>query len=108
MSATELAILALATWRLSRLLVDERGPWGLLVVLRERLADVEHDERGRPVSWPDGERGLVIRCLDCCSVWLGLGLVGLYLWAPAVAIVLALPFALSAAAILAGRLNGDG
>ncbi len=104
MSAIELVVLALACWRLSRLLVDERGPFAVLVRIRERLADVEHNDRGEPVSWPDNERGLAVRCLDCVSVWIGAGLVGLYLLSPGVAVVLALPFALSAVALLGRRI----
>ena len=58
-----------------------------------------HDAEGSPASWPDTEVGILARCLDCGSVWVGLGLAGLYLLAPGLALALALPFALSTVAI---------
>lgn len=98
MSLSELIVLGLATWRIADLLHYGRGPYGVFTRLRGRLR-VSHDEDGEPVAWPDTEMGRLLRCLDCGSVWVGTGLVGLYLWSPWVAVILALPFALSAMAI---------
>ena len=98
MSLVELVVLALATWRLGRLVQFERGPGAIFIRLRE-LAGVEHDEDGKPTSYPDTELGILARCLDCGSVWIGVGLAGLYLLAPGPALVVALPLALSGAAV---------
>ncbi len=76
----------------------ERGPMQVLARLRMRFG-VEHDEDGEPVSWPDTEIGRLARCLDCGSVWVGVGLAGLYFLWPTVVLALAIPFALSAVAI---------
>ncbi len=94
----ELLILGLGVWRIARLLQYERGPLSVFARLRGRLG-VQHDEDGEPLGWPDSEAGRLLRCLDCGSVWVGLGMAGLYLWQPALVLALALPFALSAAAI---------
>ncbi len=98
-SLVEVVVLCLACWRISHMVQYERGPLAVFTRVR-RLAAVHHGEDGEPLAWPDTEMGRLARCLWCGSVWVGAGLVGLYLYAPAVAIVLALPFALSAAAIV--------
>lgn len=92
-------VLALAAWRLTELVQYERGPWAIFTRLRKRLG-VTHDEDGKPISWPDTELGRLARCVYCGSVWTATGLVGLHILAPLLAFYLALPFALSAAAIL--------
>ena len=99
MTLVDVLVLALATWRLTSLLLNERGPWALLARLRA-LGGVEHDRDGEPVSWPATEVGTLLGCHWCSSVWVGLGLAGLYLLAPGLALVLSLPLALSAAVIL--------
>ncbi len=98
MQLVELVVLGLACWRLASLAQFERGPFAVFTRLRGRFG-VEHDEDGLPVSWPDGEVGRMARCIRCGSVWVGVGLAGLYLWWPVAATLLALPFALSAVAI---------
>lgn len=100
MQLAELLVLGLATWRIACLLQRERGPAAILVELRERLG-VSHDEEGEPIGWADSDVGILTRCLHCLSVWIGLGLAGLYLLVPTLALVLALPLALSALAIAA-------
>lgn len=89
-------------WRIGRMLQYERGPLSVFTRLRLRLG-VQHDEDGEPVSWPDTEAGRLVRCLDCGSVWVAVGLAGIYLWQPSAALAMALPFALSAVAIMASR-----
>lgn len=99
MPLVDLIILALATWRLVLLVQQERGPFAGFTRLRERLG-VAHDEDGAPISWPDTELGRLIRCCWCGSVWVGIGLAGVYMAWPMAATVLALPFALSAGALI--------
>ena len=107
-SPTEVVVLCLACWRVSHLVQYERGPLAVFTRLRG-LAAVQHDADGEPLAWPDTELGFLARCIRCGSVWVGLGLVGLYLYAPAVAVILALPLALSAAAIvIQGRVDAGG
>lgn len=60
-----IVVYGLATWRLSSLLVHERGPWDVFVRLRQRFG-VGHDEFGVPSSWPDGS---ILACIWCTSLW---------------------------------------
>lgn len=99
MPLVDLVILALACWRLVLLVQQERGPLAVFTRIRERLG-VMHDEDGMPVSWPDTEVGLLVRCCRCGSIWVGVGLAGIYLATPVAATLLALPFALSAGALI--------
>lgn len=78
-----LLILILATWRLSSLLVNEEGPFGMFLKLRLLIAPVTD----------------LLTCIWCFSIWLGLTFTLLYWYSPAVTFWIALPFALSAGAI---------
>ena len=49
-------IAALATYRLSRLIADEEGPWGMFSKLRDLTPEMS--------SWRRG-----IECIMCVSVW---------------------------------------
>lgn len=98
MPPVDLLIYALATWRVSYMLVHERGPGDVFMHIRE-FCGITHDETGEKIIIPDGFFPGVFSCLWCCSVWIGLffslwALVG-SVWA----IWLAVPFALSAGAI---------
>ncbi len=107
MSPVELTLLALATWRLTHLLLFERGP--LAVLARGRsLLGVQHEANGEPYAWPETEFGRLLSCHWCSSVWVGLGLAGLYLLAPPVALVVALPLALSAVVIVVEEVMDHG
>lgn len=53
---TELVLCALATWRVTHLLVAEDGPWDIVVKLRARL--------GESVI------GSVMDCFYCASLWI--------------------------------------
>lgn len=58
----------LATWRLSNMLVNEYGPFGVFMRLRE-LAGIEHDSAGVPNVQPVNN---VLSCIWCTSVWVAL------------------------------------
>jgi hypothetical protein len=98
----ELILLGLATWRIASLVQYERGPWAVFSRIRGWFG-IQHNEDGEPLGWPDSETGRLLRCLDCGSVWVGLGMAGLYLAWPLAACIVALPFALSAFAIALRR-----
>ncbi len=83
-----LAVAALATWRLSSLLLYEDGPLDAFLWLRSIVA-------GGPVPFR-----ILFGCVYCLSVWVGLACAVLMVtdgW------VVLLPFALSAAAILVDK-----
>lgn len=90
-------ILALATWRLSSLLTDEAGPLDVFVHLR-RLVGVRYNDAGEAYGSNGLARG--VTCVWCVSVWVGAAWAVVYYVAPGLAFYLALPFALSAGAIL--------
>lgn len=59
-------MLALATWRLSYLLVKEEGPGDLALKLR-LATGIEYDVTGKtPVSWPPYNP---LHCIFCTSLW---------------------------------------
>lgn len=84
-------ILTLAIWRVSNLLVNEDGPFQMLVKFRQGAVKVTH----------------LFDCLFCTSVWLGLiAAIGYYFF-PFWVVAVALPFALSGGAIVVDRwING--
>ena len=75
-------ILILATWRVTSLLTAEQGPFGILDKIRH---------------WgiPD--------CLWCMSIWVAIFFTGIHWYSSNLAFLIALPFALSAGAILFDR-----
>lgn len=89
MTLTNLIVMGLATWRVSHMLINERGPFDVLTELRSQFG-VRHDYEGRPISWPDNS---LLECVWCLSVWVGL----LFTLAPT---KMSLPFAFSGATIL--------
>jgi hypothetical protein len=94
----DLTVLALATWRISSLLVTEDGPYRVFSRLREWLG--EHR--------PDGMLTGLLGCVWCVSVWISFGWVVLLAVIPQAVIWLAMPFALSAGAIIVDCLIDDG
>lgn len=97
----EFIVLALATWRLTSFLVWEDGP--LEVFARTRhLLGVRYDETSQPYGSNWFAKGVI--CPACASVWFGT------LWAIAYVFDvwwIALPFALSAGAIVVERIVGE-
>jgi len=81
----ELVVWALATWRMAYLAARERGPWGLVERVRERL-------------------GGALACLYCASVWAALLVWALWRVEAGRAIVTVL--AISALALLLHRYTG--
>lgn len=103
MTPFEFVILALATWRIANMLVDEDGPWMIFEHLRLKA--------GLQPAFPDGTRetdppgqmpGSLFTCVWCMSVWVAA--VWIILFAIShLALWLAFPFALSAIACLLNR-----
>lgn len=95
-------IAILATWRLSAMFSYETGPFEMFVYIRE-LAGIVHDDTGEIVTDDGSFLAQLFICIWCLSVWIG-AFVGIVLWFYPVLVVLFLPFALSAGAILVERL----
>jgi hypothetical protein len=100
-SPVDFVLLALATWRLTSLLVQEEGPWGIFVKLRYALG-VRYDEHS--VAYGLTTLAALFTCMWCASVWTGaIACIG-YLISPPIVRLLSLPLALSAAALLLNRM----
>ncbi len=101
---TDYLILGLATWRIANLLVNEDGPWDILLKLRY-AAGTRYDQQSQP--YPTNVFSGLLICVWCLSPWVG-GIFTLgYLFNPTVTIWISLPFALSAMAVAVDRwING--
>lgn len=95
-----LIILILATWRISSLFVNEDGPFDMFARLRA-LVGIRYNELSNAYS-TNVLAGL-FNCLWCFSVWVGLALMISYSQYPNQTILVCLPFALSAGAIMVDK-----
>lgn len=99
---TELIVLAFAVWRVAHLLASESGPFHVFVWLRERIG-IGHDEDGEPNMWPHNYFGEMFECVYCLTMNVAIVAAVAWFFFPTPVFYLAIPFALSAAAII---LNG--
>src|SRR5262245_25863098 len=93
-------ILALATWRIAHLMVLETGPFGVFKRLRERVGIVHAPDTDVIFIVPDNVFAQALSCVWCGSLLVGIGWGIFFGISPFWAGILALPFALSAGAIL--------
>lgn len=93
----DVLVAALATWRLTHMLLYENGPFRLLRRGREMLGVIYYDPDSNEVASAKYE---ITTCIWCMSVWVGAVLSVLWLLVPLVAFWVAMPFALSAMAVL--------
>ena len=103
MIALDVILLLLTTWRLSAMLSYEAGPWDVFLRLRASLG-IEHDADGAVTGYPMRFLPRLFSCVWCLSVWVGAILAVSYWLAPEMCRWLAMPFALSAGAIIAERI----
>ena len=91
--------MSLAIWRTANLLTDqaEPGPFDVLHRFRH-LIGVRFDELN--VAYAQNVIAEVFTCVWCLSVWLGLAWSILFWYAPSMALMISLPLALSAGAII--------
>ncbi len=93
----DILILALATWRISSLLVNEAGPWDVFSRLRRRIGvvyDVNGEAHGTNVA------SKALTCMWCTSPYVGAAWMAFYWLRSGYAFWAALPFALSAGAVI--------
>lgn len=87
MSIVDLLLLVAAAYRLTELLVNDAGPWALLVKARERLdasalnCAKQHNEQAYVTN--------VLCCVHCTGIYAAASVYVLWLIAPPVVIVLA-------------------
>lgn len=98
MTPFEFLIYALATWRVSSLLVNEKGPFDIFLRLRGAVG-IEHDPDGNKTIIPDGVLPGIFSCVWCASVWAGLFWMLSATFFPTGALWLATALAFSAVAV---------
>ena len=103
MDITSLLMLGLATWRTASLLTHEDGPFHVFMKIREKVG-ITHDENGKVFIVPDTFLAGVFSCVWCSSIWIGLGLTGLWIFFPVPTIYFSAWMAISAVAISVDRL----
>ncbi len=99
----DLLILGLAVWRVSSLIVHEEGPWAIFRRLRYWVGERPEITMNRDGDRQDNCvnhfcRGYI--CVACNSVWLGVIVVISYMLYSPLTLLLCLPLALSALAVL--------
>lgn len=119
MSLVDLIVLALATWRLSSLLVGEDGPFDIFRSFRsfvgagefsqagmdaERLTPQEIERVMMNAGRPEGFLAGLLSCVWCTSIWVALALALAVYLLPTITFYVALVFALSTMAILVQEL----
>lgn len=96
-SIAEFVILTFAVWRVTALVVHDKGPMGSFVKARDRIGRYydEHSRcRGRNI-FADA-----ICCTWCSSIWIALGFSFVVYWYQGIATILLMTLALSGSAIL--------
>lgn len=91
----DFTIMALAVWRLARLVTQESGPANVFGRLRDYF-DADNAADGSP--------GELVSCKACASVWIGLLVVIGYMTLPMVATVVCCALSLSAVTLMIERL----
>lgn len=93
-----LVLLGLTCWRLTSLLYQEEGPFGIFVKLREKVG-IQHID-GRPCIYPDRFLCKLFACIWCLSVWVsGLLVIG-YIFLPTLTIYFSVWLSLSTITIM--------
>ena len=102
MQISELIIFSLAVWRISSLFVNETGPLDIFVRIR-KLSGIEHDEEGIPYLIPHNLFAGILSCVWCCSIWISIFWTVFWFFSPNLSMICAVPFTLSALAILLNK-----
>lgn len=104
MTLETFVILALATWRVAHLLVDETGPFEIFDWLRAQFG-IRVSEEGEFYlrEGSDNQIGKMLLCLQCTSMWVGLLFGVLYKLWPIFTFNLAVVLAFSALACVIDR-----
>lgn len=105
MNLEHLFVLALATWRISNLLVNEEGPFAVFEWLRWQVGirwDIDKEEHF-VLPKKDNVVGRMLLCIYCTSMWVGLFVYLAYRLVPDITYAVGIVLALSAAVCLVDR-----
>lgn len=105
MRKLEFAVLALAVWRISNMLVKEDGPWMVFEHLRLKLGvqPPQPPSMVRETDPPGKMPGSLFTCVWCMSIWVGSAFALLFVLSRKVGYWLSIPFALSAISCVIDR-----
>ncbi len=103
MDFIHVVVLSLAVCRITALLVYERGPWSVFLRIRTWAGIEDYDQTGDAMLWKDGYFPELLSCHWCASVMVAFGVVLIYALFD-FAIIMFLPFALSALSIYYERI----
>ena len=96
---TLLVYFGAAVWRLSNLIANEKGPFGVFETLRSKTIRAEVRSRRKNGFLYRFHATELLNCEYCNSIWFGGFFTLAYLISPNVATILAFPLALSTVAI---------
>lgn len=96
---TLLVYFGAAVWRLSNLIANEKGPFGMFETLRSKTIRAEVRSRRKNGFLYRFHATELLNCEYCNSIWFGGFFTLAYLISPNVATILAFPLALSTVAI---------
>ena len=99
MNVLQLFVMGMACWRLTSLLIAEKGPYNIFQRLREKLG-ITHYEDGKPCAYPDKFVCELFSCVWCLSVWISAGFVVSYIFLPQITFYFSLWLSLSTICIL--------
>jgi len=85
----QLVAVGMATWRVSAMVSYEKGPFDVFWRLRRMFA-IEHDQQGKPSSWPNTFMAELLVCPWCNSIWIAAPMWGIWQWRPELVYVLAI------------------
>ena len=95
-------VIALAVWRLSSLLVNELGPYVILERLRNKVG--VKIEPNTLIPYGSNQFAELFVCVWCMSFWIGIIAWISYLLNARLTVIIAIPLALSAGAIVIERI----
>lgn len=99
MTLVDFVVLALATWRMASLLAKETGPFDVFMKIR-KVFGIIHDDDKNVAMVPETFFAQAISCVWCNSIYIGLFWTLMFVLLGDLALLAALPFALSAGAVL--------
>lgn len=94
-------IMALATWRLTSLFVNEAGPFNMFKWLREKTGITHHDD-GEIANIPERFWAKLLSCVWCLSIWMAIIVYFIYQYCEIIVIILAI----SCATIVIDKIRG--
>lgn len=97
-----LAVLGLATWRVSSLFTAETGPFHIFTKIRN-LTGIVHDSNEKVLVVPGKFLAEVFSCVWCFSIYAGTFWLILWLLFPIATFIIACLFALSTFAIIINK-----